>query len=554
MWPSEGWRTTLGPTARQLRELLGVTRRMIRIVDETELLDLVCGAARECLRYEVCVVALRSDDGSFHVVATTGLSAEQDATVRSIALGAEAFEALSEAALRSGEVCFVPPEHPVWRRDDVSSATVQTSLTVPPGSWREGSILFVPLTGNDGAAIGFLNADNPMSGDLPDGEQVLLLEALAELAVVGLEMVRARAVERSATAVVEAQRRQLEALMAASAQVRGGLMLDGVLQEIAVAMTSAGGFNRAAVYVLKDGDVLECRVTVGLPPEEDSRMRRETISLQEFAPAMRPEMLMSRSYLLDHRRFELPPELDAKLNVPDVDRDWKDGQWHPLDMLTVPLTDRGGTLIGVISVDEPTNGLLPDRVHVEALEFFADQCATAVVHARDYEAARAEAQTDPLTGLANRRALEQATTSVLGIYQQLGDVTAILFIDIDHFKRVNDTFGHAVGDQVLRRVADTLRERIRQGDFLARYGGEEFVIALSGATTEDAVIIAESLRRRMAEVDFRDLCGELPVRISVGVAAATGPVAEAEALISSADAAMYEAKRRGRDQVCLSRS
>ena len=536
-------------TATQLRGVLGLARKLISIVDEQELLELICRTARERLGYTACALSLRGDDGAFRFCAVSGLTPAQEATLRSLELSGVGFEALSHAAMQSGRVYWVPPDHPVRQRDDVRAGIIATGVSVPSRSWQQGSMLFVPLIGTDGQPVGFINPDDPLTGELPANEQVLLLEALAELTVVGLEFIRARAVERSALAVVEAQRRQLESLMMASAEVRGGLMLDDVLREIAVAMTSAGGFNRAAIYLMLEEEVLECRATVGLDAEEDAALRTTPITLAEFAPAMLPQMQISRSYLFDHRRFFLPAELDAKLNVPVVDREWKDGQWHPEDMLTVPLVEKNGTLLGLISLDESSSGLLPDRAHIEALEFFADQCATAVVHARRFEAVQAEAQTDPLTGLANRRVLEEVIDISVGRYEHFGEPTALLFIDIDHFKDVNDTFGHATGDLVLQQVGTALRERLRRGDLVARYGGEEFVALLPDTTLQAGIVLAESLRGRVEALDLRSICGDIPIRVSIGVAWVSPERLDAESLLAAADSAMYEAKRDGRNLV-----
>lgn len=537
-------------TATQLRGVLGLARGLISCADEKELLDLVCSTARERLGYAACTIALRSDDGNFHYAAVAGLDPDDEARLKALAVSTPAFEALSRAAMQSGQVYLVPGDHPVRQRSDVAAGILPTEVSVPSRSWQKGSLLFVPLIGNDGRPIGFLNPDDPLSGDLPTPDQTLLLEVLAELTVIGLEFQRARAAERSTTAVVDAQRRQLEALMMASAQVRGGLALDDVLHEIAVALTSAGGFNRAAVYILKDDDVLEARATVGLSAEEADLLRKSPIPLAEFAPAMRPEMQVSRSYLFDHRRFDMPAELEAKLNVPAVDREWKDGEWHPEDMLTVPLVNANGTLLGVISVDESSNGLLPDRAHIEALEFFADQCATALVQARTFEAVQAEAQTDPLTGLANRRALEEVIPIAVNRYEHFGEPATVLFIDIDHFKQVNDTFGHATGDLVLKRVGTVIRERLRRGDLLARYGGEEFVALLSDVTLRAGTALAESLRERVASLNLSDLCGDIPVRVSIGVAELGPGRLDTDSILEAADEAMYEAKRHGRNRVC----
>ena len=414
--------------------------------------------------------------------------------------------------------------------------------------------MFVPLVAADGSAIGLLHPIDPKGDVSPAPRQALLLETLAELTVVGLEIVQARVLEHAAVVVAEAQRRQLEDLLAASAQVRGYYSLDEVLDEIARAMTTAGGFGRAAIYLRQPDDVLEVGATFGLSELESEQLRASTVTLREFAPAMLPEMLVSRSFLLDHRRFKIPKELNEKLNTPEVERDWKEGQWHPEDMLTVQIKDVDGELLGLISVDEPLNGMLPDRAHVQAIEFFADQCAVAVVHARRYEQVRAEALSDPLTGLANRRALDAAVVRAISRARRDAALCAVLFIDIDHFKDINDALGHAVGDAVLQRVGRGLKDRLRRGDLLARYGGEEFVALLPDTDLDAAMRVAEVLRRRIATLDFSTLTGTLPVRVSVGVAQLSEDHMGAGLLVSAADAAMYEAKRQGRNRVVAAAS
>ena len=537
--------------AAAVREVLRVARALGRISDEAELLELIASTAREKLGYGVCAIGIRGDDGAFRYAATSGMGAEDERALRARVLSAEAFEALREASVAVGAVCWVAPGHPVRDRPDVVAGSPTSCASVAARSWQPGTLLFALLVGAEGEPVGFLNPDDPLNGELPTAREALLLETLAELTVVGLEIVGARAIERAAVAVSEAQRRQLEALLAASAQVRGRFSLDEVLSEIATAMTTAGGFGRAAIYLRRPDDVLEVGATVGLTEADGRQLRASPLTLQEFAPAMQPEMLLSRSYLFDHRRFQMPEELNEKLNTPAVDREWTDGQWHPEDMLTVPITDLDGELLGIISVDEPVDGLLPDRAHVQAIEFFAAQCAVAIVHPRRYEAVRNQARTDALTGLANRRALDSAVARAISGARRDRALCAVLFIDIDHFKEINDTMGHAVGDAVLKRVGRALRDRLRRGDLLARYGGEEFVALLPDTDLEAAVRVAETLRRRIATYGFNALTGGLPVRVSIGVAQLSESRMTAASLVSAADTAMYEAKRQGRDRVCV---
>jgi len=537
--------------AEGLREVLGLTRALGRISGEAELFDLINTTARGMLDCSVCVIAIRGDDGVFRYSATSGLSVEEDRALRSRVLSASGFEELRDAGVAVGAVCRIPPGHPVHDRPDVIAATLPAGTSLAPGSRQSGPLVFAPLISADGQLFGLLHPADPLNGDLSAPRQALLLETLAELTVVGLEIVRGRAVERAAVAVAEAQRRQLADLLAASAQVRGYYSLDEVLSEIARAVTTAGAFGRAAIYLRMPDDALEVGATFGLTESETRQLRASTVTLEEFAPVMQPEMLLSRSYFFDHRRFRMPPELEDKLNTPTVDKERADGQWHQDDMLTVQIADTDGEVLGLISVDEPVNGLLPDSAHVQAIEFFADQCAVAVAHARSYEQMRTEALTDPLTGLANRRALDDAVVRAIGRARRDAAMCAVLFIDIDHFKDINDAFGHAVGDVVLQSVGRGLRDRLRRRDLLARYGGEEFVALLPDTDLQAALQVAEVLRSRIATLDLNSLTGGLPVRVSIGVAQLSEELMGEGSLVSAADAAMYEAKRQGRNRVVV---
>ncbi len=156
---------------------------------------------------------------------------------------------------------------------------------------------------------------------------------------------------------------------------------------------------------------------------------------------------------------------------------------------------------------------------------------------------------DPLTGLSNRSALDQRLSELDSQPRSEEDVShALLLCDLDHFKRVNDQLGHAAGDTVLQEVAYTMRAVLRAGDSIYRVGGEEILVVLPGATEDDAVEIAERLRRAVRE---RRPVG-VSVTISVGVAVSRppGPL-DTDELVSLADAALYSAKAGGRDRVVV---
>lgn len=181
------------------------------------------------------------------------------------------------------------------------------------------------------------------------------------------------------------------------------------------------------------------------------------------------------------------------------------------------------------------------------LAWSAQEVAAAFARAHALEVAERGATTDALTGLPNRRAFDALIATLRG-RRRAGDGFSLLMADIDRFKSLNDRYGHATGDAVLREVAGALAGGLRAGDTAARYGGEEFAIVLRGATSREAGEIAERLRLAVAGLTPAQLGVEEAVTVSIGVATA-GQEEEPAAVIARADRALYAAKAGGRDRV-----
>jgi diguanylate cyclase len=192
----------------------------------------------------------------------------------------------------------------------------------------------------------------------------------------------------------------------------------------------------------------------------------------------------------------------------------------------------------------------------QLLEEELDQSSTDMEDLqRDLESIRKEAMTDGLTGLANRKSFDNMLDYVRRKSDEEGQVFTLMMIDIDHFKNFNDTYGHQVGDQVLRLVAKTLTDGIKGKDFAARYGGEEFSIILPESNTIAGEVVGNALREAVAnkEVINRSTGEKLGrITMSVGVAQYTGSETD-EQIIERADKALYQAKDTGRNKVVLSK-
>jgi diguanylate cyclase (GGDEF)-like protein len=156
---------------------------------------------------------------------------------------------------------------------------------------------------------------------------------------------------------------------------------------------------------------------------------------------------------------------------------------------------------------------------------------------------------DGLTGLLNRRALEEALAAQLQRSRRNAEPFCLLMLDVDHFKRINDRFGHAVGDQALKHLSGLLLDHVREVDRVGRFGGEEFVVLLPGLTLAAALPLAERLRQAIAAEPLAQADAAIELSASIGIAEWGGAREEPSRLLVRADAALYQAKQHGRDRV-----
>jgi diguanylate cyclase (GGDEF)-like protein len=157
---------------------------------------------------------------------------------------------------------------------------------------------------------------------------------------------------------------------------------------------------------------------------------------------------------------------------------------------------------------------------------------------------------DPLTGLANRRAISDALHSSTARAHRQGLPFSLLLVDIDHFKRVNDSYGHQAGDEVLRVLARTLQSRLRAQDAVGRFGGEEFLVLLPDTDRDGALVVAQALREAVAQSPAQWAGRSIHVTVSIGVGGGKlAPQDSIDSLVAAADSALYAAKQGGRDRV-----
>ena len=296
------------------------------------------------------------------------------------------------------------------------------------------------------------------------------------------------------------------------------------------------GLDGAAVVVT---DELDSRYVVEAGFGWAAEYLTRTVALDERTWASWVLRSAEEAYLLDHLAGH-----DTRMPVLVLD----EATTGAGSLLAVPLRARNRTL-GALLLTGPQGAF--DASSRRVLEILANQAAATLSLIKDRERQRQLAVRDGLTGLYNRRAFNELLSSAIANEDRRGEGRlGLVLLDIDHFKKLNDTYGHPAGDAALRSLARLLAQHLRKGDHAARYGGEEFVVILPGSDEDRSTQAAERLRAALAKHRFVHEGARIPLSASFGVAVWPADGKQPEALLASADRALYAAKQSGRNRVC----
>ncbi|MBF0430423.1 MAG: GGDEF domain-containing protein [Fibrobacteria bacterium] len=222
--------------------------------------------------------------------------------------------------------------------------------------------------------------------------------------------------------------------------------------------------------------------------------------------------------------------------------------FKPEEMLIVPLLDDKNNVITVVGVESNEKGMYSDR-ELKMLSTLKANFATSIVKAKIYNELERLATIDGLTQINNHRKFQEALSSELYRTQRYKEKLSLLLMDIDHFKKFNDTYGHPIGDVVLKKVAATIKQTVRTSDLVARYGGEEFVVIVTNADEIHSVNLAKRINKAIDALEIEHEGKILKVQVSIGSATFPTDVFTKQELIDGADKALYYAKEHGRNQV-----
>lgn len=376
-----------------------------------------------------------------------------------------------------------------------------------------------------------------------------LLTLLVNQTALALQDQLLRQEMRAKTTQLEAQAATTATILTVATSLIGSFDVDGALTTIAQAVRRALGFEVVVfgLYDPKRNDYVR-RAHAGLDDVWEE-MRKKRIPAAEIADFFNPEFRLSNSYYISHTSLR---QTEHDFVLVSEDHHVRSEEWHQNDILIVPLMS-GDQTLGYLSVREPGDRRLPSLEKVQTLEIFAAQAVTALQSARNVEEIKRLTHIDALTPAYNHRYFQEALGKEIHRHSRNGNEFALAMIDIDNFKRINDTFGHPAGDEILKGLVEELMSNARDSDVIARYGGEEFAIILP----ETSVLAAREAANRFRELIERrafplpQLDRSLHITVSVGVAVYARDGVTSADLISRADEALYEAKKKGKNRIVL---
>lgn len=516
-----------------LRSLVTLANQLQSSLELDAIVHVIATALSDTFGFREASVYLADPPGEvFHVHATVGEYPEYDSELFNRPTPKHIWDELFQERYQIGSSYFVDHRRHDWTEEQLYYLPPLDLGKRRDDEWHQDDDLLVPLWDKRRDLMGVLDLYDPADRRVPTLELVKSLEVFATHAAVAIENAR-----------------QYEQLEAATTQLEAQLALRHHLFDLSTALLSS--LDQREVFaqitsMLKevvDYDTIDIRLA-----DEEKRELVAVYARHENAE----EMLSFRTsidegvsgWVFRHNEAQLVNDMDTDprgVFVPGTEEGERQAS------IIVPLRIRGKP-IGILALDRLT-GRTFDESDLEPAKLFANMAAIAIQNARTYEAMERQAISDGLTGLHNYRHFHETLKAEVSRAGRYGETFCLIMMDLDHFKAVNDTIGHQKGDEVLRAVADVLRDCSRESDYLARYGGEEFVIIMPRTELSEAWTLAERIRVSVAAVDIGH--PDLRVTMSLGVASYPESAADSDGVLGAADAALLRAKNRGRDRVCL---
>ena len=521
----------LAERSSTMEALLRLGYELRATLDLDQVLQRVAETVRGTLDYrEVSLFLYDEATQTYRARVSLGAADEIDAYYLASAIPRTVFELAMRPEFRLGNSYF--------RQRRRAPATDEERRLLPvtdlgargDDEWQTGDSLLVPLLSREGRALGVLKVYDTLDRRPPTMESIRGVEIFANQAAVAIENAQQYAALEVQELRLERQLQSQQDLMRVSESIVATLDEKVVFESIADKLRLLVEYDTLAISKV---DWQARRIdTVFARDEYAEELIENPISVEQGLwgwAVTHDEALLCNAAHADPRAALVP-----------------DTPIEPQASIVLPLHVMN-KVIGVLTLDR-LGGKTYSEEEFELVKPFANLAAIAIENASLYEKSQLRAVTDQLTGLFNHGHFQETLEREVRRGERYGAGFSLLMMDLDHFRNVNNLFGHPRGDHVLRRVAAILDDSTREADFVARYGGEEFAILLPETSADDARLLADRIRTQVRDIVVED-GDEFRVSVSIGVADFPVCGLDAKSILGAADTALLRAKRRGRNCV-----
>jgi diguanylate cyclase (GGDEF)-like protein len=397
---------------------------------------------------------------------------------------------------------------------------IESDIHIEEGKWHENDVFITPVETSDGKFLGIVSVDNPVNVEFPTKKSVSLIENFSTYASLAIENIRFLKREKEIL-------KRMGAIHNISKIIGQIFDLKTLYEETIHEIRKSFGYSNISIFEIdREGN-----------PILKSYSGYEEVDLNEIAKDLRNTKLTGEVL----KTFE-------PLIIPDVQKEprYVGDKSKPKSEAIIPLVIKN-KIVGLLDVEmEGRFSLGMEDLHT--LTLLGEYIAMALNNAHLYRETRRLAIEDEMTGIYNYRYFREIMNQELKRRKETKDKLSLLMIDIDNFKKLNDTYGHIKGDEVLKKVSLIIKENARKNDIVTRYGGDEFVIILWNINKDDARVLGERIRKRVKK-ELKDF--DFPLTLSIGISTYPEDGKKIGILLDKVDKALYRAKSKGKDRISV---
>jgi diguanylate cyclase (GGDEF)-like protein len=492
----------------------------------TEILKILAEGIKTILRIQTVLISLYDkSENIFERKVQAGIPKEDFVQLKKQKVPFKEIKILLKPEFRLGNSYYIPhtyfKTHNKYKRYiDEYGRRIMKEKKRKGRKWHSNDVFLTPIKTSDENLLGIVSVDNPIDDDFPSKKSISLMESFSTYASIAIENVRVLKGEKEFLT-------KMNSIHTISKIIGQIFDLKTLYNETIHIIRDRFGYKNIAIFEIHSSGKPILKSFSGYT---DFDIRRATKDLKDRG--LTAEVLKTNNPLL------IPNIQDEPRYIGDNSR--------PKSEAIIPLIIKN-RIIGILDVEmDGKNSLIPEDLYI--LTLLGEYIAMSIDNAHLYRQTQRLAIKDEMTGTYNYRYFKEALKNELKNREKTKESFSLLMIDLDNFKKLNDTFGHIKGDKVLKKVSGVLKNAVRKKDIVTRYGGDEFVIILWDVGKEAAKVLAERIRkivkRELTEFNF-------PLTLSIGISAFPADGQKVGILLDKVDKALYRAKVGGRDRISV---